>query len=1279
MRYTILFFCFFYFINTYSQKVQNINFSLNAGGEVLDAAYLSLTNQYVVVGSFTTVNGLPKQYVAIMNPNGTLVTAPFFGTFNGVINSVEIIISGSTNLVFFGGTFTTVNGVASTGFKKYIASLDPFTDGLVTTPINWSLVVPSYDGVIDDFLTIGSDLFIAGKFNYVQSSSGSDPTAFVNLCKVNPLTNTLIQTNFNITSSSDPFNNYDIEYTLKEVEGKVALGGLQTNYAPLTIFNTNGSFIKGFGNGWDSGNGVSVRNFSQIDSLIVVEIKDGNSPYINHIFDLNTVYTPFTTTYGISPLNIPNHEIYCNFNYGASQLWTIDANYSISPSQFQLLQVDRINAIEDPINFTRDTALNVSINNVSSVFTDELWLPENSKSKNFRVARNKLFVSNKNLNISSTTKKGLEVICLAPDDLIEFHNQKRVIVAQFAPPAPKNIDSIVCSGNIKDYGFEPSKNALAYKFHLVGNGMKYAFGPAYFSAPGPTAVTTPPAPATFQSFTGDTTFTVNAFTNSKIWIQYTDEFSGGFITANAFDICNHGSDFLYSKPITQNLYLAPLPILNAPDSLALTCLVTSVNMQLTSPTPGISLTWLNNGIPTTFSNQIVTTVDVLTNSSAIFISQATETGGNQCKVKDTTLVRNIISNPEFAIDSINSSPTNLVFNCNTDTLIFAIRDTNSNQAAYGLNPIFEYYLTSDTSQTWLPAPAIITAASQQIHYRISYPENGCFIEGPPNPFVLQPNYQVTGDNLYAIEPLNTFDTLITTTNTGYISCLKDSASIQIVPSNSSSSIYWNVNGDSSLSVNGFYTFYADNEQYLDSLLNTLSDTISVIYSAYSINPNNGCRSSNLLVPVQFALKKPTIFTLADTSLNCSMDSIVLSHITTNGNEGWWLQDTDLLNDTSEFVSVFGNDTLIYRVTGNNGCVSLDTVQVIQTSELLIANQAPIWVCDKDTFDYQITAIGSETYSYTYQNQANATNNFVGVGGVDTLIYAEVTSSTGCVGFDTTQIFIPDPVGATFIAFQACGTGSMQVDSIWGGAVASSSQYEYSFNGGNFTTTNDFPVDSFANYPFVVKDTLGCYYSLTAIFQGTAFAPTVDFLASTYNQVGDTVMLVDITQFSGFDTIQWSSPNAISFIPIDNNKANILLTSIDTGWVEVICTGFKYDFITNAPAIDTCEYIFTKYIYFGEFAPTYDSTYIEKGISNLVVFPNPISSGLLTITFELGALQNYYCFLSTANGSNLQGLSQAGEANGTVTITWDVSGLASGNYSLNMISEYNAKHKTIVKQ
>ena len=103
------------------------NPGLGANGTVWGLAVQSPNGQVVIGGDFTTVNGEVRQYVARLNPNGSVDESFTPSVPDNQVNAVAI---DNTGKVIIGGTFSTINGTR----LRSIARLN--VDGSLDTTFN---------------------------------------------------------------------------------------------------------------------------------------------------------------------------------------------------------------------------------------------------------------------------------------------------------------------------------------------------------------------------------------------------------------------------------------------------------------------------------------------------------------------------------------------------------------------------------------------------------------------------------------------------------------------------------------------------------------------------------------------------------------------------------------------------------------------------------------------------------------------------------------------------------------------------------------------------------------------------------------------------------------------------------------------------------------------------------------------------------------------------------------------------------------------------------------
>ena len=144
----------------------------------------------------------------------------------------------------------------------------------------------------------------------------------------------------------------------------------------------------------------------------------------------------------------------------------------------------------------------------------------------------------------------------------------------------------------------------------------------------------------------------------------------------------------------------------------------------------------------------------------------------------------------------------------------------------------------------------------------------------------------------------------------------------------------------------------------------------------------------------------------------------------------------------------------------------------------------------------------------------------------------------------------------------------------------------------------------------------------------------------------------------------------------------MFTYQDTGWVEIVMTGYIIDSTTNIGQIDTCSYPLSKWIYFGVNAVIWDDT-ANIGINSASLSPSFTnnSSATINLTINFGSAQDYQVFTTTALGAKINELSFASsvQSAGTVTHQLNLPSLAVGVYYVNVLSRHGGIQLTLTIQ
>jgi len=299
--YLTLIACIAFVIATYAQAGA-LDLSFNSGtgtNHGINASAILGDGKIIIGGNFTSYNGIIKNSIARLHPDGTLDTLFNLGTgTNGNIRCVSIQDDGK---IIIGGLFTSYNGVA----RKNIARLN--ADGSLDLSFNVGT------GTNSDITSCCSQsdgkILICGLFTTYNGTSKNY------LVRLNP--NGSIDTTFNIGTGANTSSIYKI---LSLNDGKIMIGGSFTSYNGTSInkiarLNSNGTLDTSFHVGTGV-NGTYIFDINiQGDGKIVIGglFQDYNGTSIYSIARLNndgtldtTFIAPTGSTGAIKTISIQN-------------------------------------------------------------------------------------------------------------------------------------------------------------------------------------------------------------------------------------------------------------------------------------------------------------------------------------------------------------------------------------------------------------------------------------------------------------------------------------------------------------------------------------------------------------------------------------------------------------------------------------------------------------------------------------------------------------------------------------------------------------------------------------------------------------------------------------------------------------------------------------------------------------------------------------------------------------------------------------------------------------
>ncbi len=227
----------------------------------IKAIQLQSDQKIIAAGSFTSINGVPKKYIARFNSDGTLDAT--FDSSSGANLSIYAFVIQSDGKILIGGDFTSYNGIT----RNRIARLN--NDGSLDASFDPGVGVIFGTGGITRIKSIS--LQTDGKFIIAGNFTGYNLNDRKYITRIN--TDGSIDSSFNVgTGFSFQFStNAFINTTLIQSDGKILVGGNFINYngtavKGLTRLNTDGTLDTSF----NSGTGITGALYdSKINSIVI--------------------------------------------------------------------------------------------------------------------------------------------------------------------------------------------------------------------------------------------------------------------------------------------------------------------------------------------------------------------------------------------------------------------------------------------------------------------------------------------------------------------------------------------------------------------------------------------------------------------------------------------------------------------------------------------------------------------------------------------------------------------------------------------------------------------------------------------------------------------------------------------------------------------------------------------------------------------------------------------------------------------------------------------------
>lgn len=458
------------------------------------------------------------------------------------------------------------------------------------------------------------------------------------------------------------------------------------------------------------------------------------------------------------------------------------------------------------------------------------------------------------------------------------------------------------------------------------------------------------------------------------------------------------------------------------------------------------------------------------------------------------------------------------------------------------------------------------------------------------------------------------------------------------------------------------TFY-----WQDSSLTTFADpmwvTIPGAYVLVATNMMNGCVASPAPVYVIGWYTPPSVIVATDSfNINCSYDSVLLSgsSLTLSSTMQW----TDSVSFTAANPATTGMQGWYYLVATDtvNGCVAVDSAYVGFEATLDVVGVNDTIICPGSGAVLNVVPIGG-TPSFIYQwNNAGGNAALVTVYPADTLQYiVSVTDGVGCTGEDTVIVNVPDAIMDSVLSFQPCDplqpTGQIQIYP-WGGVPP----YQFSAdNGLTWQSTGVFGSLAYGSYQFLIQDAIGCTLSATGNIDTNSLSPAPEFLVSTSPELGDTIVIVDISNPRP-DSVVWDFP--LGTVIVDTSMFSPAIIPADTGAFDVSMHAWY----------GSCEVILTRTISIEPFDSLSAQPWAMNAIDSLILYPNP-NSGTFTAHTHLEGKQDFVVLVFDELG-NERARVQVNDSD-EWTGQMSVSNPVPGNYILRVIAEYDSAEMVFV--
>lgn len=363
------------------------------------------------------------------------------------------------------------------------------------------------------------------------------------------------------------------------------------------------------------------------------------------------------------------------------------------------------------------------------------------------------------------------------------------------------------------------------------------------------------------------------------------------------------------------------------------------------------------------------------------------------------------------------------------------------------------------------------------------------------------------------------------------------------------------------------------------------------------------------VPLQATVTEPSRLQATFTSkdINCFGSASGEIALTASGGKGAYIYTLNNLpyQLDNTFKSLTAGSYLV-SVSDENRCIVSQNVTLAQPQPLSFTKDFHHPVCSYSSDgSIQVALIGGVApYTYSWSNGSNATTPLI--SGLKGAVYEVLMQdANGCQLSDKTVLTQPAviPLNLGFTDTTLCVGQEIQLST---GNIGTA--YEWKTGNQVLGSTPDIKLSKDGQYSITVKNAAGCTAQENFTITTSLTALKTDFLMSSYNTLGDTLILVDVTQPKP-SSLKWTLPERITEISSSGDGSVKQLIFKQVG---------SYD-ITLTAQLAQCADAITKTVIVVpvEERETIDSVlgYREKLIRNITIFPNP-TTGQFKVDVEL---------------------------------------------------------------